>query len=326
MKEIKECPITICMCSDDNGVDFMLVAIKSIFINNKEEDIELHLVTDGFSEKNIKSIKELADYYSRTITFHQIDASTYNNMPGCGEGFVVPKGTCFRFSIPDALHNKNKVLYLDTDVIVESSLRELWETNITGFSAAVVIDPGEHTKWGFHILGELGFNGDTYFNAGVILMNLDFWREKNVSQKCIKWLEDNPDKSKFVDQTALNFILGGTVKYIPPKYNLQFDYFVSYEGNYVGSEPKEIIEARKTPVIIHYTVLKPWYKIGIPGLPKNQNRFDYYCRQTPVTNIKKVKYKNYFRRKIYYLLYKLHLVNRTPSLIKNVVGLDRDLK
>ena len=209
MEKQHEAPIVICLCSDDNGVDFMLVAIKSIFITNKAENIDLHIFTDGFSQNNITLINKLADYYNRSIKIHVIDEMEYNNLPGCGDGYHFPKSILFRFSIPEILTDYNKALYLDTDIIVEHSLRELWNTDITDNSIACVIDAGITEFWDYIKYG-LGFNPTRYFNSGVILMNLDYIREHNVKDCCLQWLIENPEKSKWADQTSPNFMLEGT--------------------------------------------------------------------------------------------------------------------
>lgn len=320
-------PIIIAMCSDNNGADFMQVAIKSIFISNKDENIELHIVTDGFDDEVKTQIDKLGDFFNREIQIHVIDPVKYMSIPGCGDGFVIPKACCFRFSIPDILRDKDKALYLDTDVIVERSLRELWNEDIKDLGAAVVLDPGEHVGWGWHINGVVNMPPDTYFNSGVMLMNLVFFRDNNIGESAINWLNNNMDKSLFPDQTALNVLLMGKLKYLPPKYNLQHNHHICFDGSVLLSYTPELNEARTSPVIIHYTNFKPWQRIGLPGLPKNKQRFDYYLNQEPYVKVKRRSLDNHvWRRRIVYILYRLRLFPRTPSLVKGCIGLDRNVK
>ncbi len=314
-------PIVIAMCSDNNGADFMQVAIKSIFINNKDEDIELHIITDGFDEEVTSQLKSLGQYFNREIKVHAIDSSKFYDLPGCGDGFKLPKAACFRFLVPDIISG-DKVLYLDTDIVVEQPLRQLWSENIIEYAAGVILDPGEYVGWDWHIKGELSFSPDTYFNSGVMLMNLDYFRRNEIGDKCINWLMRNPDKSLFVDQTALNVVLSGRLKYLPAKFNLQHYYWNSSLKN-----TSELLEARKNPVIIHYTIFKPWEIIGIPNLPKNKNRFEHYRDIEPKIKVKEKDFDNHvLRRRIVWALYKLHLFPRTPSLIQGLAGFDRRIK
>lgn len=320
-------PIVIAMCSDNNGADFMQVAIKSIFINNKDEDVELHIVTDGFDESVKSQLKKLGDHFNRRIDIHEINPDEFINIPGCGDGYAFPKATCFRFAIPELISSYGKVLYLDTDVIVEKSLRPLWECDIDDAVAAVVLDPGEHNLWKCHIIDELRFEPERYFNAGVLLMNLRLMRENSIGRLAMEWLLDNPDKALFSDQTALNVLLKGKVKYLPAKYNLQHGHHLCYDGENELRRTPELEEARNNPVIIHFTNYKPWQKIGISGLPKNKNRFLYYRDIYPKTSVRKRLHDNHvFRRRVVYALYKLHLYGRTPATIKGCIGFDRSVK
>ena len=72
-----------------------------------------------------------------------------------------------------------KVLYLDCDIIVRRSLRELWNTDITGCALAAVPDLCEKENGKALDLPI----GAKYFNSGVLLINLWFWRENNVPER-----------------------------------------------------------------------------------------------------------------------------------------------
>ena len=50
---------------------------------------------------------------------------------------------------------------------------------------------------------------DSYFNAGVMLLELEGWRIKNYSNQLLRWIANNSTKLQFNDQDALNFhVLG----------------------------------------------------------------------------------------------------------------------
>lgn len=319
-------PIVIAMCSDDRGADFMLVAIKSIFVNNKDEDIELHIVTDGFSAENQKNIDAVAAYFNRRIEIHNVSGSEFGDQAGRDDSFAMPRATYFRFYIPEILADKPKVLYLDTDIICAGNISELWATDIAEYAAGVIWDAGGETDWGWHICDELGFPADGYFNAGVMLMNLEYFRQNAVSEQCNRWLAENEKMAIFHDQDALNVVLRGHVKFLPAKFNLQQSFFKSTLAK-KDMAKYGVEEARQKPVIIHFTNFKPWSRIGIPRLPYNRNLWEEYRDMSPATKVATRKHDNkLMRRRVFYWLYKLHLTRRVPTFYTNCIGLDRNVK
>ena len=102
----------------------------------------------------------------------------------------------------------DKVLYLDTDTIAMQDICELWAEDVTGFHFGAVLDH----------YGKVFINSK-YINSGVMLMNLKEMNQNNVLEQCRQLILTK--KMKFHDQTALNKICFGHIKYLPRKYNDQ---------------------------------------------------------------------------------------------------------
>ena len=93
-----------------------------------------------------------------------------------------------------------------------------------------------------------------YFNAGIMVINLDYWRQNSVSEKVIDYITHNNSKLLFWDQDALNAILYGKWTSFHPKFNFQTTMITSSIDNL-----QEIKEARGNPTIVHFTgSIKPW--------------------------------------------------------------------
>ena len=60
---------------------------------------------------------------------------------------------------------------------------------------------------------------ESYFNAGVMLVDMDLWREKNTKNELIKIMENNFDKIKFWDQDVLNIYFDGDFYELPKSLN-----------------------------------------------------------------------------------------------------------
>lgn len=71
-----------------------------------------------------------------------------------------------------------KVLYLDCNIVVARSLRDLWNTDITDYAAGAVIDSGHFNEWRNKMVGISV--AEHYFNSGVLLVNVDYWCKNHV--------------------------------------------------------------------------------------------------------------------------------------------------
>jgi lipopolysaccharide biosynthesis glycosyltransferase len=147
-----------------------------------------------------------------------------------------------------------RVLYLDVDIIVNGDLRPLWNTNLGNKVCAAVIDPGVDgtdfaAQWSLSSPGQ-------YFNAGMMLIDLDRLRSKPYLQHAIAILGDPTKHCEYADQDALNIALWNEWLPVDPGYNFQrkflYDQFAAW---------KSLNPERREPVIIHYTErYKPWQR------------------------------------------------------------------
>lgn len=253
----------------------MQVAIKSLFLNNTGEEIDLHIVTDGFPPKIHKQINALADHFGRKIEIHTVDASRFSSLPEITESASpIPRGTYLRLLLPELLSGINKILYLDTDIIVDRPIRELWDTPLDGnYYAASTGALPEHKK-------RLGFSNDEpYINAGVMLMNLPAFRRDEICSKCIRWIQDNPDKASLIDQDALNAVCRGKFIETGPEFNVHR----RLRGDYSHAEENAV----KHPVIYHFTAFKPWFKHTPDPIPAEfRELWEHYRDEAPKTAVR----------------------------------------
>jgi lipopolysaccharide biosynthesis glycosyltransferase len=110
-----------------------------------------------------------------------------------------------------------KILYLDSDVIVRGSLLDLWNCEVSGYALAAVEDSfwDPKSQWSYVEIPK----GARYFNSGVMLINLDYWRQNNVGERAIAFIRDNPTKVNYYDQDALNAILVNSWISLSPIWN-----------------------------------------------------------------------------------------------------------
>ncbi len=134
---------------------------------------------------------------------------------------VKSKSPYARFFIPEYLSDVSRCIYLDTDLIVCSDLKELQTLDLQGKSSACVIDGGIDTpQQQQRLRDKLKLtNPRQYFNSGVIVMDLDAWRRGHIQSKALKVAQDNYDLLDQMDQDALNIVLADDWLVLDPKWN-----------------------------------------------------------------------------------------------------------
>lgn len=212
----------ICFSLDKNYIEQFIVSVTSILKNSDETDnINLFILDGGLSKidkQNIASLKEIKPF---EINYIQMDNSDFKDCPMlCDmnknfDDYHVTIPTYFRFKLAEVIPNIDKVLYLDCDVIVKTSLKELFSIDINDFSLAMIKDVNSENE-----AKRLELNN--YFNAGAMLINLDFWRKNDVQEKLFEFAKNNKDIILWQDQDVINCVLKDSIKELPNKFNYQY--------------------------------------------------------------------------------------------------------
>ncbi len=266
----------ILLCTDNRYVMPTGVLIHSIGVHN-QESIEYHiLVGESFDEQNRLLLEQEAAKTGSTCSIYCIDESVTSHLPFGRDGMPkhVSIATYYRLYITEVLpKNLHKILYLDGDMIVRHSLTALWETDIESFPLGAVHDMSEP------------MNADrlelpSYFNAGMLLINLDYWRENHCLESFLTYIGENEEKILLHDQDVLNGIFASYVKWLPLTYNFQNGFILGEpHKQYNPSLQAEIDTCKTDPAIIHYTVYnKPW---NVACFHPYRDEWRRYQKQTP---------------------------------------------
>ncbi|MEQ8155646.1 MAG: glycosyltransferase family 8 protein [Clostridiaceae bacterium] len=256
--------------SSDSFASVTGVSIASLFENNRDvKHIHVLYIERGMKDENKSMLKSLASRYDRTIEF--IDMPNWSERLGiklqsCKSGWL---GFGYnRLFITDLLpQDVDKALYLDSDTIIEGSLKELWSFDMDDYYLAGVDDCLSST---YRELVEIDDCG-TYCNAGVLLFNVKKWREDNVKQQLIDNVIRNNGYFVFNEQSILNSVFAGKIKILPQEYNINsLVYAFKYQELMRLRKPqnfsytkKEYYFARENPIITHFTgcffiAKRPW--------------------------------------------------------------------
>ena len=174
----------------------------------------------------------------------------------------LPRPTAFRIVASTVLPpDLSRVVYLDSDVLVRHPLDELWSMDLGDAPVAAVRDAfvpfvSMDVPWRSTGIDPRG----PYFNAGVLVVPLDRWRELDVSARGIALLRDF--RLPHSDQSALNILFASEWRVLPPKWNLQTAHLAGEGARAWGFEDRADLEhAIADPVIAHLTeggFSRPW--------------------------------------------------------------------
>ena len=152
------------LCStDDAYVTFCGIMLTSLFENNKDSGISVYVLTEEISSSNEEKLCRLASKYGQRLIILRVTRNKFDKCP-IRPGDHISLATYFRLAVTELLPKVvNKVIYLDCDIIVDGSLRELWETDINEYPIGACVD---EAYWDFEKYQRLELSMDTpYFNA-----------------------------------------------------------------------------------------------------------------------------------------------------------------
>lgn len=292
----------IALCFDNNFFMQAGTTIKSVCLSNPEENIVFHLFTNNIKEDDKEVLNGLLTTSNQQIRFYNIDESTLTGWP---EVSRYPRSIYYRFFITQEVPSSVQyILYLDCDIIVRNSLKKLFETDLNNKIIAAVYD-----KMPFEIdtINRLSLpieNG--YFNSGVLLIDVQQWKTKDITSKLRDLILKNSKILTFPDQDALNILFNGNWKKLHLKYNFQQGFIYKHTKLY-WRDFKELYEAQSNPTIIHYSGIKPWAQEC--NNPYKQVWFDV-IKHTPWKDFKPIKRNIFYRLLLefkYFLFYNIHV-------------------
>lgn len=270
---IKKKNLNIVFCINKNLVSHCRVLMSSIMYFSKSQ-VAFHILSKDLDDKDKEVLKANSQRKKFELNFYDISNHKMDFIIRKGERVTIE--TYFRFYIPQFLKNRETVLYMDVDMVCTGDLTPLFDYDLTNHSCAMAPDFFYSDVRNFNRLEYPIKNG--YFNAGVMLINLDYWRKNSIAEKLISFVEQNPQRCLKHDQDAINAVLNGKIFELPTRYNFQHSFFnihgimnkytpnfpnaEKYQDAFMPSEKwNEIADSMNTPCLIHFCVnQKPWHK------------------------------------------------------------------
>jgi lipopolysaccharide biosynthesis glycosyltransferase len=220
-------PIQVLTLADDRYAIPLAVTVRSLLDRlETNREVQLTIIDGGMieatKEKLVKSWRTSAGWRRSSMEWLPPDYGAATVLPAWGR---MPKLTYARLNLSAYLPRISRVVLLDSDVLVRTGIGRLWDTPLEGALAGAAVDPFIPTvssRDGLAGYAGLGLPADApYLNAGVMLVDLELWREHNVGPRTLAWVNENWKATNWYDQDALNAVLAGHWRALDARWQTQ---------------------------------------------------------------------------------------------------------
>lgn len=283
-------PIVIVLNADDKFAMPLAVTLYSALVNlQTTRSALIYIIDGGISEQNRQKLTSVLNVKNMAVQLEWVKPET-SVLSGLKTTRQYNETIYFRLLVPQLLPLQHeKVIYLDSDLVVESDLGQLWSEEIGDYAALAVQDDATPFVSCPHALSEtyqlLGLAPETpYCNTGVMVINLKWWRAENIGSLVLDYVREFEQFIRYPDQDGLNAIVAGKWGLLDPKWNVMIGSVELY-GRFHNMSKLEIQqiqeELRSQPFILHFSgPLKPWHFIYPDDPEKARSRFFYYLQKS----------------------------------------------
>lgn len=230
-----------------------LISMMSLAQSNP--DAEITLVRDDVPEESYQMMQEQLQPYGvrmRSLDIREVLPGEVHN-PDIKDRHP---HTIYAKLFLDETVDAERILYLDSDVIIRDSLEGLFQRDMSHECVAGVLMP-----YSSRLKERIGaFPGEPYICDGVVLINLLKWRQERCSSACLEYIRSHQGQPPMLSEGTLNHVCRGQIGVLEPRYNLMPS-MMEYDDKeirqlfradcyYKGAEL--LREAKDNPAIIHF--------------------------------------------------------------------------
>ncbi len=233
---------TVVYCTDANYLPHLAASMRSL-ADTAQSAYQVVVFASELPRKQSRELSSFGGSLGLHPVIHDVDESAFADLALIPH---VTSATYFRLLAPDYI-TESTCLYLDAGTLVRSPIDKAFEVDLGNYYLAAVEERGQFAR---HT--ELGMRPESrYFNAGVLLLNLDVWRTEQVRSRTLEFAQRFPDALRWADQCALNAVVDGRWIDLDAQFNVRTDA--------LRQDPSGVREAIEKAKIVHFCgSKKPW--------------------------------------------------------------------
>lgn len=219
---LKENAFHIAFTGTANYIPWIGVAMTSIMMHNPASSFAFHVLLDHLPQDEMQKLNSFSQKWQVPIFIYIMNDSYISTLCHFSRYIINGKFVAaflYRFFVPDLISEiSSRVLYLDGDIVCNGSISEFMTMNIGNHIVATAPDLKckEYAT---------RFSLSNYFNAGIILINIDQWMKKNITSLLLETLNLYQSQNidlPCADQDILNIVLKDNTFFVSRKYNMPY--------------------------------------------------------------------------------------------------------
>lgn len=228
------------------------VTLKSMLQNaSKDYFYKIYVLTTNLADDLKEKVLNSSDAKNASIEFISLKEKLdcYSNMFHLRDYYS--QETYFRLFIASLYPEYDKVLYLDSDLLILDDISKMFNVDLGDNLLGATVEETVLTinEFGEYVEKALGVKRENYFNAGIIVINTKKYREEKIQEKFVNLLNRFPFRIA-QDQDYLNVLCKDRVHYFDLGWNK-----TSFENPAFHNEDLKIV---------HYKMMwRPWKYDGI---------------------------------------------------------------
>ncbi len=281
--------MNLMIVTNSTYLKYAYVFLFTFFENHEEEQVDIYLPYEQLSEDELSGLRNFVGRFSGKKLIPVYVGDEFKARVQSRNGIAVE--TYYRILAIDMLPKGiSRILYMDVDMVVKGSVKELYGTELEGYAFAVCEDIFGKIN-GFHEanMRRLSIPKEySYFNAGVMVFNLDYLRNDNAGDRLLDAIYSDFERYEYNDQDVINELYYDKLKYmswerydLPPAYYYRragSGEYLSYdELRVLSNDPSEFSkyknrmeELYEAAAVIHYLGdTKPWSTTRADSAPYN---------------------------------------------------------
>ena len=261
----------IVVCADKNVEAGLHVTLFSL-MDHCQCEVQIYLIQDGLHKNEIDRLHTTLNCFQGRykLTIIEQGSSDFNKFSDlAGNHYPYAK------LLISNLVQEDKVLYIDCDTIIFKDLEPLYNSDLEGHVISAMVECDYTGSSDFELFDSLGMETDaSYFNSGVMLMDLNRWRNERISEQCFDFANKHPNDLKTADQTTMNYVFyKNNFKVLDNSFNRLIYAWDTYKA---GMERDNVIHLLGIP--------KPWIIEAYP-IPTRNRLFMSVLRKTAMRSV-----------------------------------------
>jgi UDP-glucose:(galactosyl)LPS alpha-1,2-glucosyltransferase len=243
--------ISVALCADKNIEVGLHITLYSL-LESSHHPIKINLVQKGYSSTDIDNIHKTLKNFHREYKLNTIDFDEYS-LFGRYKGLHGSQFSFTKLMLASLLQQEERVIYIDSDLVIKKDLTSLFSENLNGHVLGVSGVSTIQSAFENKFFTSIGMKPEAkYFNSGVMLMDLEKWRQLDITKQCLKFANKYANVFTFADQAILNYVF-----YENNFHELDKSY------NHALYPNSETIPIEDTDSIFHFVGSpKPWDFLG----------------------------------------------------------------